>query len=104
MSDLILPIRRALLSVYNKSGLIVLANALSRAGIFILSTGGTARVLREAGFNIKESIELWKRMKESQKGKKPPQFLSTHPSTENRIENLKRWVNEIIIEYPPIKS
>ena len=57
-----------------------------------------------SGFNIKESIELWKRMKESQKGKKPPQFLSTHPSTENRIENLKRWVNEIIIEYPPIKS
>ena len=54
MSDLILPIRRALLSVYNKSGLIVLANALSRAGIYILSTGGTAKVLREAGFNIKD--------------------------------------------------
>ena len=55
-----------------------------------------------SGFNIKESVNLWKRMSEANKGKEPPQFLSTHPSSKNRIKNLKKWVNEIIVEYPPI--
>ena len=54
MSDSILPIRRALISVSDKSGLVVLANALSEAGIALLSTGGTAKVLREAGFHVKD--------------------------------------------------
>ena len=57
-----------------------------------------------AGFDIRESIEVWKRMSEANKGKEPPQFLSTHPSSKTRITNLKKWVNEIIVEYPPIKS
>ncbi len=55
-----------------------------------------------SGFNIKESVNLWKRMAEANKGKEPPQFLSTHPSSKNRIENLNNWINEIIIKYPPI--
>ena len=55
-----------------------------------------------SGFNIKESINLWKRMAKANKGKEPPQFLSTHPSSKNRIENLNNWINKIIIEYPPI--
>ncbi len=57
-----------------------------------------------SGFNIKESVNLWKRMSEANKGKQPPQFLSTHPSSQNRIENLNEWINQIIIEYPPIKT
>ena len=57
-----------------------------------------------SGFNIKESTKLWERMKEANKGKEPPQFLSTHPSSSKRIENLKGWINKIIIEYPPIKT
>ena len=56
-----------------------------------------------SGFNIKESTKLWERMKEAHKGKEPPQFLSTHPSSNKRIENLKGWINKIILEYPPIK-
>ncbi len=55
-----------------------------------------------SGFNIKESVNLWQRMAEANKGKEPPQFLSTHPSSKNRIENLNNWINEIIIKYPPI--
>jgi|TARA_B100000427_G_C15376551_1_gene536868 predicted Zn-dependent protease len=55
-----------------------------------------------SGYNIKESVSLWERMKEANKGKEPPQFLSTHPSSTNRIQNLKNWVNKIMIEYPPI--
>ena len=57
-----------------------------------------------SGFNIKESVKLWERMQEANKGKEPPQFLSTHPSSKNRISNLKNWINEVIIKYPPIKS
>ena len=57
-----------------------------------------------SGYNIKESINLWRRMAEKNKGKEPPQFLSTHPSSKNRINNLSKWVNDIIIKYPPIKT
>ena len=56
-----------------------------------------------AGYDIRESINLWKRMYEKNKGKEPPVFLSTHPSSTKRIENLKNWINEVIVEYPPIK-
>ena len=40
-----------------------------------------------SGFNINESVKLWERMSEAKKGKEPPQFLSTHPSSKNRVEN-----------------
>ena len=56
-----------------------------------------------AGYDIRESVKLWKRMAEKNKGKEPPVFLSTHPSSKKRIENLNKWMNEVIIKYPPIK-
>ena len=37
------------------------------------------------------------------KGKETPVFLSTHPSSLKRIENLSNWIDEVIIKYPPIK-
>ena len=52
------PIRRALLSVSDKSGLIPLANALHTAGVELLSTGGTAHTLREAGIAVREVSEV----------------------------------------------
>ena len=55
-----------------------------------------------AGYDIRESVKLWERMADAKKGQEPPQFLSTHPSSKNRIANLKNWINEIIIKYPPI--
>jgi len=57
-----------------------------------------------AGYDIRESVKLWQRMAEKNKGKEPPVFLSTHPSSKKRIENLNNWINKVIIEYPPIKS
>ena len=57
-----------------------------------------------AGYDIRESVLLWQRMAEKNKGKEPPVFLSTHPSSAKRIANLKKWVNEVIIKYPPIKT
>ena len=57
-----------------------------------------------AGYDIRESVKLWERMSEKNKGKEPPVFLSTHPSSKKRIENLNNWISEVIIKYPPIKT
>ena len=54
MTDDILPIRRALLSVSDKTGLVALAQALAAHGAELLSTGGSARALREAGLPVQE--------------------------------------------------
>jgi phosphoribosylaminoimidazolecarboxamide formyltransferase / IMP cyclohydrolase len=45
-------IRRALLSVSDKTGLVALARVLAAAGVELISTGGTARALREAGLIV----------------------------------------------------
>ena len=55
-----------------------------------------------SGYDIRESVKLWQRMAEKKKGKETPVFLSTHPSSLKRIENLKNWISEVMIEYPPI--
>ena len=52
------PIRRALLSVSDKTGLVELARALSEAGVELVSTGGTAKAIREAGLAVKDVSEL----------------------------------------------
>ena len=57
-----------------------------------------------AGYNINESIKIWERMAELNKGKEPPEWMSTHPSSLRRIESLKNWIPEIIINYPPMKK
>jgi phosphoribosylaminoimidazolecarboxamide formyltransferase/IMP cyclohydrolase len=51
-------IRRALLSVTDKSGLVEFAQALAGFGVELVSTGGTARALREAGLAVKDISEL----------------------------------------------
>ncbi len=50
-------IRRALLSVSDKTGLIELARGLARHGVELLSTGGTAKALRDAGLEVREVAE-----------------------------------------------
>ena len=57
-----------------------------------------------SGYDIRESVKLWERMAEKNKGKEPPVFLSTHPSSKKRIENLNNWITEVMIKYPPIKT
>jgi len=51
-------IRRALLSVTDKTGLVEFAQVLAGFGVELVSTGGTARVLREAGLTVKDISEL----------------------------------------------
>ena len=57
-----------------------------------------------SGYDIRETSKIWERMKKLNKGKAPAEFLSTHPSAENRIKNINGWVNEIILKYPPINK
>ena len=56
-----------------------------------------------SGYDIRETTKIWERMKKLNKGKKIPEFMSTHPSTDNRIRDLKEKMNEVILDYPPIK-
>ena len=56
-----------------------------------------------SGYDIRETVKIWERMKELNKGKEPPEFMSTHPSSDNRIKNLNEKMNEVILDYPPIK-
>jgi phosphoribosylaminoimidazolecarboxamide formyltransferase / IMP cyclohydrolase len=51
-------IRRALLSVTDKTGLVEFARALAAFGVELVSTGGTAKTLREAGLEVKDISEL----------------------------------------------
>ena len=46
------PLNRALISVYDKTGLVELASALSQAGVEIVSTGSTAKTIAEAGIRV----------------------------------------------------
>ncbi|KUJ73655.1 bifunctional phosphoribosylaminoimidazolecarboxamide formyltransferase/inosine monophosphate cyclohydrolase [Ruegeria marisrubri] len=52
------PVRRALISVSDKTGLIELGKALADRGVELLSTGGTARALRDAGLTVKDVSEV----------------------------------------------
>ena len=56
-----------------------------------------------SGYDIRETVKIWERMKEANKGKEPPEFMSTHPSSTNRIIKINEWMNEIILDYPPIE-
>ena len=52
------PVKRALLSVSDKTGLVELGQALAGQGVELLSTGGTAKALREAGLDVKDVAEV----------------------------------------------
>ncbi len=57
MPDLV-PVKRALISVSDKSGLVDLGAALARHGVELLSTGGTAKALRDAGLEVKDVADV----------------------------------------------
>jgi predicted Zn-dependent protease len=52
-----------------------------------------------AGYNNQESIKVWERMEEANKGKEIPEFLSTHPTPGNRIKKIQQWIPEIDARY-----
>ena len=57
-----------------------------------------------SGYDIRETVKIWERMKEANKGKEPSEFMSTHPSSSNRIKNINGWINEVVLDYPPLNT
>ena len=57
MTDL-WPLKRALISVSDKTGVLDLARALVARGVDLVSTGGTAALLRDAGLNVRDVADL----------------------------------------------
>ena len=51
-------------------------------------------IMAIAGYDPTEAVQLWRRMAANAGDGAPPEFLSTHPSHETRIENLKGWIEE----------
>ena len=51
-------------------------------------------IMAIAGYDPSEAVQLWERMKANSGGQAPPEFLSTHPSNDTRIQNLSSWIAE----------
>lgn len=47
-----------------------------------------------AGYDPMAAADLWRRMKSEAGGQAPPEFLSTHPSSDTRIRNIEKWAPE----------
>jgi predicted Zn-dependent protease len=54
-----------------------------------------------AGYDPHAAIAFWQRMAEKSGGKKPPEFLSTHPSDQTRIDAIKAFIPEAMTYYRP---
>ncbi|MBC7829174.1 MAG: M48 family metallopeptidase [Chitinophagaceae bacterium] len=55
-----------------------------------------------SGYNPQEAIPLWERMQQMSNGQRPPEFLSTHPTEENRIARLRSLMPEALKYYKPM--
>jgi len=53
----------------------------------------------DAGYDPRESVALWERMGQATGGGGTSEFLSTHPSHDTRIEQLKKWMPEAMVIY-----
>jgi predicted Zn-dependent protease len=53
----------------------------------------------DAGYDPREAVALWERMGQTSGGGAPSEFMSTHPSHETRIDQLKRWMPEAMAIY-----
>jgi predicted Zn-dependent protease len=53
-----------------------------------------------SGYDLNESVRLWKRMNEKNKNNAIPEFLSTHPSSVTRILQIRGWIPEIKAKFP----
>jgi predicted Zn-dependent protease len=52
-----------------------------------------------AGYDPREALDFWQRMSEASQGGAPPEFLSTHPSHETRIQRIRDYLPEAMSYY-----
>jgi predicted Zn-dependent protease len=52
-----------------------------------------------AGYDPNEAVSFWQRMAQGSKGQKPPEFMSTHPSDETRIADIRKHIPEAMKYY-----
>lgn len=56
-------------------------------------------LMAAAGYDPRESVKFWERMQAQSQGGRPPEFLSTHPSHETRVQQLTKWIPEAMPLY-----
>lgn len=56
-------------------------------------------LMAKAGYNPREAIPFWQRMEAGQRDGGPPEFLSTHPSGETRIAQIREWLPRALRHY-----
>jgi predicted Zn-dependent protease len=55
--------------------------------------------MAKAGYDPRAAISFWRKMQEEHAGMAPPEFLSTHPSSDRRIGDLEKWMPEALKYY-----
>jgi predicted Zn-dependent protease len=56
-------------------------------------------LMAKAGYDPSAAVAFWERMSKVQQSGKTPEFLSTHPSDETRIAQIKEWLPEAMTYY-----
>lgn len=86
-------------------------NAGAKFGILAYSRGHESEadhmgllLMAAAGYDPRESVKFWERMQDKSRGGQPPEFLSTHPSHETRVQQLTEWIPEAMPLYEASKS
>jgi predicted Zn-dependent protease len=62
------------------------------------------KLMAQAGFDPRQSVELWKNMAAASGGKSPPEFMSTHPAEKNRISSLEKNMPEAMRLYEQARA
>ena len=50
--------------------------------------------MARAGYDPRQAVAFWKRMRRAAKGREPPEFLSDHPSDAHRVQRVQGWLPE----------
>jgi predicted Zn-dependent protease len=58
-------------------------------------------LMAKAGYDPQAAVGLWERMEAAERGKSPPQWLSTHPSPSTRVTDIQHWLPEAMAYFHP---
>ncbi len=91
--------------------LMMILNAGAKFGILAYSRSHESEadhmgllLMAAAGYDPRESVKFWERMQHESKGGRPPEFLSTHPSHQTRVQQLTKWIPEAMPLYEAAKA